>query len=253
METRNTIYFIANAFRIIYHNFMTLYRRINVAIVDDQFEFRNLCKETLLNLGFGQIGSFSSLQELNQSDFPADLIVCDICLQNQHLAMDQISSVPGQIPVLWVSSYPAYALEGFCPQALGFVDKAHLKNDLPKAISKAIRALEKIPAVSLKTYYDTLSIPTFRIEMICIEQSNLYLHLFHHAKPICLTESSLGHCMEKLDSHLFFHAGRNAIINLSGIHSVDEDLHQIRMECGKKVQIPRRKWKEFMEKYIWSY
>ena len=201
-------------------------------------------------IGIEKIRTFRNLDQLYESSFCPDLLLCDIQF-SEHTALQQIFNIPGNIPVIWVSAYPQYMVKAFSPRSFGFVDKANLRKNLREALDNASKFLKQIPTVEFQAFYERITVPQNRIEMIQIEDSRIYLYMFCEHKTVILTENNLKCCYDKLNQDSFYLANRSCIVNLSGIISVDEEFHEITMSSGKKVKIPRRRWPEFKERYLW--
>lgn len=231
---------------------MKLYSRIKIAVIDDEPVFIHKCIEELRKIGFQKIEAFQSLKELSESSFGPDLLFCDIQFSSE-TALRQINNLPGKIPVIWVSAYPEYMVRAFGPRAIGFVDKADFEKKLHEVLQQALYYLGKIPTAEFQAYYEQISIPQNRIEMLLIEETRIYLRTLFDHKSIELTENNLKDCFSRLDPDLFFMASRSCIINLSGVVAVNEVLHEVTMHCGRTVLIPRRKWPDFKERYLWFF
>lgn len=224
--------------------------RLTIALVDDDPDFAQKAVCLLNRLGYFHISAFSSLSAFAKENPEADLLISDICLNSQTRAFEELELLDPALPVIYCSSFSKYSRAAYSPQAIAYVLKPHLEEELPAALQKAEQFLGRQEKVTLKTWHDTAEIPVRSLESIIRHENRLSARLAGQKEPLELSERSLKDCMQKLPPDIFVQASQSVIINLYRIRTVDSVKRTVRMHSQEEIPVSRRKWNEVISGYL---
>ena len=224
--------------------------RMNSRLVDDDPDFAQKAVCLLNRLGYFHISAFSSLSAFAKGNPEADLLISDICLDSQTRAFEELELLDPALPVIYCSSFSKYARAAYSPQAIAYVLKPHLEEELPAALQKAEQFLGRQEKVTLKTWHDTAEIPVRSLESIIRHENRLSARLAGQKEPLELSERSLKDCKQKLPPELFVQASQSVIINLYRIRTIDSVKRTVRMHSQEEIPVSRRKWNEVISGYL---
>ncbi|MDB5228543.1 MAG: response regulator transcription factor [Bacteroidota bacterium] len=177
----------------------------------------------------------------------------------------------GTFETIFITSYDKYAIDAIKKNAADYIIKPVKLNELNEALSKVKKRLEVYAALlkvdELRTYVDKLKMQRLQDNKIMIntndgaifvqvgdviklesESNYTILHLENGKKIIA--SKTLSVFEEMLETLNFSRVHRSFIINLTKIKNIQHEAgnYFAKMLDGSKVEIARRKKKEFFEK-----
>lgn len=202
-----------------------------------------------------------------------DLIFADIHLSDG-LSFEIFDSLPAHCPIIFTTSYDAYALKAFKVKSIDYLLKPLKTRELEDALNKfkdmgrpfeaneyALR-LESLADTLLinARKYKTCFLVKFGDQLLPVHQK--HIAYFHYCKRlVCMvrldgTQHLTDHSMEELnvllDPSMFFHANRQFIIHLSSVTKIHIHFNgALKLELSPKpeeeVIVSREKAKAFRE------
>jgi len=214
--------------------------RFKVLVVDDEQEARNLLKSLLSDIKYveviGEAGNTENALYLIIKHLP-NLILMDINMPgNNGIDLGRILKACNlDIPVIFVSAYKEYAVEAIRNQVYDFLLKPVCKEDLSVLVEKYRRINNKALPVRLIEVLESMKEET----KIRINSHYSYILLNPAEIVYCITDdgyttiylnngktetafASLTQIKQILKQQNFYHLGRNLLINLSFIRSINK-------------------------------
>lgn len=225
-------------------------KRISIALIDDEPAFSKRVRSLIRNLGFPVPEIFDSFDSFEARKKDPDLLICDICLQDQVYSFEKLEKAGLQMPVIYLSSFGCYARAAYSQQAIAYVLKQNIEDELPQALAKGEAVLNRQEKIILKTWHDCVEIPVNHLESIQRMDGKLFAGLSTDQKGLELSERSLKECMSHLPSNYFVAASQSALINLYGIRQLNPDRQTALMRSGREIRISRRKWNEVLSAFL---
>lgn len=223
---------------------------MNVVIIEDELLTAEDLKAMLLKTD-PQINVAAILQSVEEAlhyfkAAPApDLIFSDIQL-GDGLSFDIFSATAMKTPVIFCTAFDEYAIRAFNVNGIHYVLKPfnaekvkealdkyqNLKqtlSDWPETLEKVVRSLRadsaanQRKAASVLVYFRDSVIPVKLkdIALFYIRSGTSYLHTFDNKKYV--VDQSLNE-LQQLDSHLFFRANRQFLINRHAVQKASSYL-----------------------------
>lgn len=243
-----------------------------VFVVDDEYQSRNLlCK--LLSAHFPEIvitGQAANVEEglegirLNNPD----LLFLDIAMQGES-GFDLLQKLDNRnFQIIFVTAHDGYALKAFRFNAVDYLLKPIVLNEMKEAIAKAIRHLPEQKFTSReqlenlvkhihnpKKSHDKIAVPTAEgfvlvpLEEIIFCHANGNYTAFHllNQKKI-ISSYTLKQYHELLTEHNFFRAHRSYLINLSYVKMYKRgDGGIVIMQDGSEIELSRQNKEAFLQ------
>jgi len=243
-----------------------------VFVVDDEYQSRNLlCR--LLSEHFpaitiaGQAATVKEGLEGIRLSNP-DLLFLDIAMQGES-GFDLLQQLDKQdLQIIFVTAHDEYALKAFRFNALDYLLKPIVLNEMKEAISKAIKHLPEQKFTSReqlenlvrhmhnpKKNHDKIAVPTTEgfvlvpLEEIIFCQANgnyTEFHLLNNRK--LLSSYTLKQYHELLIEQNFFRAHRSYLINLSYVKKYKRgDGGIVIMQDGSEIELSRQNKEAFLQ------
>lgn len=217
---------------------------MNALIIDDERLARQELKRLLsahpeICLA-GEASSGEQALDLIRQLHP-DVIFLDIQMPGMS-GFDLLERVQDVPQVIFTTAYDAYALKAFEVSALDYLVKPVVPARLAAAVARLRPQRSHIPLerVFVKDGERCWLIPVADIFLLESEGNYTRLHFGNERPLIC---RSLAALEERLDSAVFFRAGRKCILNLQWVESVETGISGnlvARMCGGKSVELSRR-------------
>src|ERR1700735_4296324 len=177
-----------------------------------------------------------------------DLLFLDIQMpgRNGFDLLAQLDRVP---QVIFTTAYDEYALKAFEVSALDYLVKPVAPARLAGAVTKLRPRQERIRAerVFVKEGQRCWLVRVSEIFLLKSEGNYTRLHFANERPLVC---RSLATIEDRLDPAVFFRAGRNCILNLKWVESVETGIGGnliARMRGGASVELSRRQSARFRE------
>lgn len=220
---------------------MTTYKCL---IVDDERLARELIENHIQQIPYLEIvascaNAIEAMQILNEQTI--DLLFLDIQMPNLS-GLDFLRMLKNQPATILTTAYSEYALEGFELEVIDYLVKPIEFERFFKAVNKAIKWIQKTPAIP--SYPPSNTIPANTSEtyffvksdakMIRIEFANiLYIEALQKYSRIytqndkIITLSSLSKLLESLPKRPFIRVHRSFIVNIDQIDHVEGNMIKI--------------------------
>lgn len=242
-----------------------------VFVVDDEYQSRNLlCK--LLSEHFPEIaitGQAANVKEGLEGirQFNPDLLFLDIAMRGES-GFDLLQQLDNRdFQIIFVTAHDEYALKAFRFNAVDYLLKPIVLNEIKEAIAKAIRHLPEQKFTSReqlenlvkhihnpKKSHDKIAVPTAEGFVLVPLEEILFCHAngnytaFHllNQKKI-ISSYTLKQYHELLVEHNFFRAHRSYLINLSYVKMYRRgDGGIVIMQDGSEIELSRQNKEAFL-------
>lgn len=169
----------------------------------------------------GPAGTVASARTLLRKD-SYDLIIADIRLADG-LVFEALDDSPAKCPVIFTTGYGEYAVKAFGYNGTGYLLKPVDRQELAKAIDKAVRQHSSEKEGSLHYRHRFLVAERDGYLAIGVEMIS-YIHseggltrLFLKDKRRFVVEQSLDELEKQLDPSAFFRANRQHIVHITSV------------------------------------
>ena len=186
--------------------------------------------------------------ELDQPE-PADIYILDIdmpVLGGIDLAK-KIRAEQSNAIIIFLTSHLEYATEGYKVDALRYIYKPKMREELQEALAAAIRVFEREQKrITLKTDEGSVRIPIGHIVYVCRVNRKINIHtgiisdlMEHgmHNNDIYTSPIGIGEFFDQLNSERFFFIDRGTFVNLDYVIGIGKDETYI-LDKGKEVALP---------------
>jgi two-component system LytT family response regulator len=245
---------------------------LNVFIVDDEFQSRNLlCKLLLENFqNIAIAGQASNVKEAIEgvNKYSPNLLFLDIELNGETAFnfLQRLENINFQI--IFTTAHDEYALQAFRFNAIDYLLKPIMLSELEEAINKAIKHLPEQKFTSReqisnldsaikhpKAIPDKIAVPTsdgFVLlplqEIIFCRASGNYTEFHLLGNKTLLSSYTLKQYHDLLIDHYFFRAHRSYLINLSYVKMYRRgDGGTAVMQDGSEVEISKQNKAAFLQ------
>ena len=223
-----------------------------VLICDDEKDFR---EQTMLYLKrysnesgekFSVAAVKSGEELLDRIDGSEDFLLLDIHMKtlsgmNAARALRQKGN---EVPIVFISSMPEFALEGYEVHAFGFLKKPLHYRQLAWQLDDLLAMLKKQRGVSI-VVQDGSSLHSFSSGEIAwaeVMGHDVQLHLVGGRTQRCSTP--LSDLESKLSTAGFFRVHKSFLVNMSQVRSAD--LTSIELIDGSKVPLSKHRRQDFL-------
>lgn len=245
---------------------------ISAVIIEDEPIFQEILKKAITQTGLairvdGICNSKRDAKKVLPSVKP-QLIFLDVELADGK-GIDLLNELEStDFEIIFTTSHDKYAISAIKNNAADYLLKPIKEKELKKAIEKVAKRLEEKAtiqqATQLQEYlnkvkqdqqqYSKLMVPTkegmtfLRVNDIVRLQSESNYTLFYLTdKKKVLVAKTLKNFEEKLISYNFLRIHQSHLINLAHMREIDHGDNYVLMSDGSKVEISKRKKKEFMD------
>lgn len=222
-----------------------------VALVDDNDHDRKKLKEYLErygeenNLQF-RLTEFTDGEDI-VTDYTADydLILLDIEMQflNGMKAAEKIRQMDADVPLVFITNMPQYAIDGYKVRALDYVLKPVSYFSLSETLGRALKTIK-----THEKKYITISLKGGKVrvdasEIVYVEVQD-HLLIYHTVNGNYIAKGTMRDVESLFDPQQFFRCNRCYIVNLAYVDNYQGNDLLIR---GDRVQISRSRKKQFLD------
>lgn len=226
---------------------------IKIAVCDD--EYSSICKNIDYIKKYGieknipmSIAQFQSGEELLCSKKSYDLIFLDVEMGNLSGidTAEKIREIDTHVQIVYITNYPKYCKTAYKVHAFDFLEK-------PCQISEVFRVITDY--ITYTKANEASNVNFVVKDGIKIENTNnIYYCVFYERKTVIVStvfgdydvHENLNEVYDKLDHDQFYMPFKDTIINLKYVMSYkSNERFGITMSDGKKLQLAKRKQKEF--------
>lgn len=237
-------------------------------IVDDEIHNRIVLEKMLQQHIPGvatiyQAGTVQESMDLIEQHKP-QLVFLDIQMQGE-TGFDLLQQIPQPcFEVIFVTAYDQFAIKAFRFNAVDYLLKPIVLQELKAAVSKAFQKLDpnhgninrmREQWYNGKKFSESITIPTaegFSVmpleDIIYCQASSNYTIIHAKGEKKIVSSQTLGYYEELLAEHNFFRAHRSYLINLAQVSSFKKgEGGFIIMRNGDEVELARNNKNEFMQ------
>ncbi len=220
----------------------------HVAICDDEVVFIDKISELLqeyakkkkLNFQFHTFSDPSALQDEIIDGSVYDIYLLDVempGLDGFSLAK-QIKASHPLVPILFLTSHIEMSREGYKVDALRYVSKLSLKEELIEALDAAFTKAEKAEKSHLiiSHYHDLVRISYD--EIIYIQRVMRYLEIHTSRQGTIKTGRGIKEIFDKIGDERFVFVSRSCFVNLDHVQQLSETF--IKMDTDESLPISRK-------------
>ncbi|WP_304432767.1 LytR/AlgR family response regulator transcription factor [Acutalibacter muris] len=220
----------------------------HIAICDDESVFIHQVSALLQqyakmkNLIF-QLHSFSDPRTLQ--DEILDGSVHDIYLLDVEMpSIDgfslakQIKNAQPHAPILFLTSHIEMSREGYKVDALRYVSKLSLEDELNEALDAALAEADQAEKhyLTITHYHDIVRIPYD--EILYVQKLMRYLEIHTSRQEIIKAGRGIKEIFEKIGDERFVFVSRNCFVNLDHVQQLSESF--VKMDTDESLPISRR-------------
>ncbi len=225
---------------------------MKIAICDDYIHELNKLKDIITEselVSPDNVEIFSSPKPLIEriSNITFDIIFLDVDMPEMNgieLGRKIHESHP-QTVLIFVTSYPEYAVAGYECEALRYILKPYTDEKIIITLKRAIEILQKQnQAITIKVYNKP-----FRIlidDIYYLEYCRRHI-LYHTKNRVIETTGVFSKVYNKLKPYGFFQVHQGYIVNMNKVYDFDD--YDIILDNGMKVPVSIRKKAEVMVNY----
>ena len=227
---------------------------MKIAICDDSKQFRD---DILRNLGhcavisgenvYSQFSSAEDLLNAYNSGSRYDIIFLDVEMRdiNGVDAGVQIREYDKKVIIIFVSSYPKYAISAYDCEAFYFIVKPIEQKKFIKVVNKAVEKYKLLHQYYIiKNKGDVKKISINDIYFLEIYRKHL---IFHTINGNYETIGKISEALTELYPYGFCQVHQGYLVNMNHIKAFDK--HDIIIDNGEKVMISVRKRAEVLRIY----
>lgn len=245
---------------------------IRAVIIEDEPIFQELLQKSLSRSGLPVevVSVCRSIREGRTAlaEQKPDLVFLDVELgDGQGLELLADNGQP-LFEVIFTTSHDKYALSAIKNNAADYLLKPIQEKELKNALDKVMKRMQDRRAVQyadqLEKYIEqqrsrqhqdaklmvqTKEGATFLkiAEIIRLESDSNYTHFILTSGRRMMVAKTLKEFEDKLASYHFFRSHKSHLLNLAHIREIDGPNHEVLLSDGTKVEISKRKKKEFTE------
>lgn len=228
---------------------------MQIAVCDDCRKDRQvvgkLIEEYGRNRGIAiEVTEYTSGAELS-SDFWRMKDFTLICLDIRMEQMDglmtakKIKEILPEMPIVLISEYISYALEGYKVKASRFLVKDNLEATLPECLDELLKEVQNREHKMVFPFVEgDLELEVWKIIYIETER---HRNIFYTTDGVYSLYRKLDDMEEKLAPYDFVRAHRSFLINMRYVEKISG--YVMRLTTGKEISVPKTRYKDVRRRY----
>ena len=224
---------------------------VRIAVVDDDEPDRNcLIKhlrryeaERALNMELRCFDDGEDLVTGYRADYDLILLDIEMCFMDGMQAAKTVRKLDDQVPIIFVTNAPQYAIEGYKVRALDYVLKPVSWFSLCESLDRALlhRRSHEERHITVALREGRLRLNTDRICYVEVQDHQL---TYNTLDGKYVTKGAIREAETLLTDESFVRCNRCYIVNLKYVEAVQEG--DVRVH-GDRIQVSRRQRKSFMD------
>lgn len=227
---------------------------MQIAICDDSLQFRNeilhklsFCAAVSVRNTYTQFSNAEDLLKAYNCGNRYDIIFLDVEMKdiNGVDAGIQIRKYDTKVIIIFVSSYPKYAIPAYDCEAFYFIVKPIDQNKFVKIINKALKKYQTLHQYYIiKNKGEVLKMPINEIMYVEIYRKHL---IFHTITGNHETIGKISEALVKLSPYGFCQVHQGYIVNMNCIKKFEN--YDIVLKNNERVMMSIRKKSEVLKEY----
>lgn len=228
---------------------------MNIAIIDDEKEWRTKAKKELLqNLETinqnASISVYSSGDLFLQDEKAFDMVFMDIEMEGMD-GFEATQSYKKRFPkclVCILTTHSELYRLGYQVDAFRYIDKDNMKEEIPEALSSGIKVLGK----NTKITFHIVNVGDIQLainEILYIETVKRNVRIFTREEQY-LSNRTISSLEEELREYGFYSVHKSTLVNLDAITDIDTKRRKLGFPNGNYVTVAGQKIPELKEKYL---
>jgi len=204
-----------------------------VAICDDEKVWRDIlmrdigkwAKAVNREISFAEFSSGRDIIRHIRDSHQVDVLFLDIEFGdkiNGIEAAKQLRKMGSNVPIIFVTGYPAHAKEGYMVDAIGFLEKDYRYEHLIFYLEKVVKIttpVEPRTIVIVDTEKKSIRIP---VDEIVYAESHNHEVTVHTRRRLIRTRMTLNNLLKKLETDAFVQVHKSYIVSIKDIQSFKE-------------------------------
>ncbi len=226
-----------------------------IAVCDDNTVFWEIIKDKLLKFKFFENSEFvffktgKELIEAFDASSPFDFVFCDVDMpeMNGLEAGEKLKELSPKTVIVFVSSYPQYAVDAFDCNAVGYLLKGCDEARFTRTAERAIETYKRLNAqIALLTGKGIISVSPKRI--VYIEYARKYCDYHMDDGEVYSVRGSLKDALSELTHFGFRQIYQCFVINMDKIQKIQRS--SVLLTNGIELPIKRNLSQELIKEYM---
>lgn len=223
---------------------------MHILICDDELLYRAAIEQAVTNWSKAsghfdyQMHSFHSSEELLShisANPEADLLFLDIKIPGELSGLELARSIRktgSDIAIVFISNYDEYVYEGYTVDALRFLRKPVMDDDIFFCCSYVYNrlALTRANSIAIQTSRAKLTLKHLEILYIEVFSHTLYIHTTGHSSPLKIY-MKLSDMKKLLPEELFVLCHRSYIVNIAHIRLITSS--KVTLSNGEQIPVSK--------------
>lgn len=232
---------------------------IRIAVVDDNSNSINTCKEIIISMGindFDIIDSYETgevfLNEVLVKNVQYDIVILDIDMPgiNGFEVAKTMKKHEIETLIMFYTLHEQYVFRSFEFQPFRYIRKEFADKELPFALKQAVAKIrsQNRRTISINTELEVHIVEISKIE--AIEYYKNYVEIFIAKGTFYKTRKTLREMFDEIDDAAFIYVNKGAVVNLRYVKSVTPT--DVILRSDKAIPISRRRYPE-VKKHFYKY
>lgn len=228
---------------------------VKIAICDDEtiliFELKKRILEYEKEHNFSfRISEFLCSKELMERLAEFDIVILDICMPDENgiQIAERIRESGISTELVFHSSHPEYAMEGYHVNACGFIVKGDTKERFEREFD---HVMERYLARNYRIELETAEGTVFRniSDLLYTKYANRELEYFWHDGTTTLLRGTMKNLENLAKDKKLIQINKNTMVNPAWIERCFGGEIQI-SHVDETMKVSRRRWKEVEQEYL---
>lgn len=221
---------------------------MKIAIVDDELHWHDKIETIICKCVNAEIDNYSNGKEFLINTKKYDIVFMDIEMPY----MDGFDTIKKARELnlesiyIIMTTHSEMSRKGYLVNAFRYIDKQNMKEELPEAINSANIILDNNRQISVNVIGK--GILDINLSNILYIETEKHRVLVHTNNDVVRCGDSMTELENKLQKENFYRCHNAYIVNLDAVNKI-EKTYTI-LKNGEKVEISRRKYQEFGNRYL---
>ena len=221
---------------------------MKIAIVDDELHWRDKIETILCQYDNVEIDNYSNGEEFLHNTKNYDIVFMDIEMPSMDgfVTIKKARELNLQSIYIIMTTHSEMSRKGYLVNAFRYIDKQKMKEEIPEAINSANIILDNNKKISVNAIGKGLL--EINLSNILYIETEKHRVLVHTNNDVVRCGDRMIELENKLLKEKFYRCHNAYIVNLDAVNKI-EKTYAI-LKNGEKVEISRRKYQEFGNRYL---